>query len=156
MASSPRACIIGAGSSGITEVQALHKRSIPFDYFEKSGCIGGNWAYGNKNGRSVDYLRGAYALPEPGPMRSAMDRDRAAMFRRYAASRRHTLQVDADDYLYDKARERAAGGERARHGTGRTCRVVRSLDDAPLAAPASVRGTPACTGDDAGDREGQP
>jgi dimethylaniline monooxygenase (N-oxide forming) len=33
----PNVCVIGAGSSGITAVKALHERGIPFDCFEKSG-----------------------------------------------------------------------------------------------------------------------
>jgi dimethylaniline monooxygenase (N-oxide forming) len=51
----PRACIIGAGSSGITAAKALQDRGIPFDCYEKSDCIGGNWAFGNKNGMSAAY-----------------------------------------------------------------------------------------------------
>ncbi len=55
MASLPRACIIGAGSSGITAAKALRDRGIPFDCCEKSDCIGGNWVFGNKNGLSAAY-----------------------------------------------------------------------------------------------------
>jgi flavin-binding monooxygenase-like protein len=51
----PRACIIGAGSSGIAAAKALHERGIPFDCFEKSDRIGGNWVFGNKNGMSAAY-----------------------------------------------------------------------------------------------------
>jgi dimethylaniline monooxygenase (N-oxide forming) len=51
----PRACIIGAGSSGITAAKALHERGIPFDCFEKSDRVGGNWVFGNKNGMSSAY-----------------------------------------------------------------------------------------------------
>ncbi len=51
----PRACIIGAGSSGIAAVKALHERSIPFDCFEASDQIGGNWVFGNRNGMSAAY-----------------------------------------------------------------------------------------------------
>src|SRR4029077_18270422 len=36
----PRACVIGAGSSGIAVVKALHERSIPFDCFEASDQVG--------------------------------------------------------------------------------------------------------------------
>jgi dimethylaniline monooxygenase (N-oxide forming) len=50
-----RACIIGAGSSGIAAAKALHDRNIPFDCFEKSDRIGGNWVFGNKNGMSSAY-----------------------------------------------------------------------------------------------------
>ena len=38
----------------------------------------------------------------------------AAMRKRYVASKRHTIQVDFDDYLYALAKERRAGAERAR------------------------------------------
>ena len=36
------------------------------------------------------------------------------MFKRYVASKRHTMQVDFDDYLADLAKERRRGAERAR------------------------------------------
>ena len=51
----PRACIIGAGSSGIAAAKALHERGVPFDCFEKSDRVGGNWVFGNKNGMSAAY-----------------------------------------------------------------------------------------------------
>jgi dimethylaniline monooxygenase (N-oxide forming) len=51
----PRACIIGAGSSGIAAVKALADRGIPFDCFEKSDRVGGNWVFANKNGMSAAY-----------------------------------------------------------------------------------------------------
>jgi hypothetical protein len=51
----PRACIIGAGSSGIAAAKALHERGLPFDCFEKSDRVGGNWVFGNKNGMSAAY-----------------------------------------------------------------------------------------------------
>jgi dimethylaniline monooxygenase (N-oxide forming) len=50
-----KACIIGAGSSGIAAAKALHERSIAFDCFEKSDRVGGNWVFGNKNGISSAY-----------------------------------------------------------------------------------------------------
>ncbi len=50
-----RACIIGAGSSGIAAAKALHERGIEFDCFEKSDRLGGNWVFGNKNGMSAAY-----------------------------------------------------------------------------------------------------
>lgn len=50
-----KACIIGAGSSGIAACKALHQRGIPFDCFEKSDRAGGNWVFGNKNGMSAAY-----------------------------------------------------------------------------------------------------
>ncbi|HEV7771967.1 MAG TPA: NAD(P)-binding domain-containing protein [Conexibacter sp.] len=51
----PSVCVIGAGSSGIAAAKALHERGIPFDCFEKSDRIGGNWVFGNKNGMSSAY-----------------------------------------------------------------------------------------------------
>jgi len=51
----PRACIIGAGSSGIVAAKELAARGIPFDCFEKSDQVGGNWVFGNRNGMSAAY-----------------------------------------------------------------------------------------------------
>jgi dimethylaniline monooxygenase (N-oxide forming) len=51
----PTACVIGAGSSGIAAVKALHQRGFDFDCFEKSDRVGGNWVYGNRNGMSAAY-----------------------------------------------------------------------------------------------------
>jgi dimethylaniline monooxygenase (N-oxide forming) len=51
----PTACVIGAGSSGIAAVKALADRGIPFDCFEKSDQVGGNWVLGNRNGMSSAY-----------------------------------------------------------------------------------------------------
>jgi len=51
----PRACVIGAGSSGITAAKALADRGIPFDCFEASDKVGGNWVFGNRNGMSSSY-----------------------------------------------------------------------------------------------------
>lgn len=63
------------------------------------------------------YLRGEYALPEPAELRADMERERARMFKRYVASKRHTMQVDFDTYLFQLARERKAGARRMReHG----------------------------------------
>ena len=51
----PRCCIIGAGCSGIVTAKALADRGIPFDWFEMSDRIGGQWAFENPNGRSAAY-----------------------------------------------------------------------------------------------------
>jgi dimethylaniline monooxygenase (N-oxide forming) len=50
-----KACIIGAGSSGIASAQVLQSRGIDFDWFEKGSMIGGNWRYENDNGMSSAY-----------------------------------------------------------------------------------------------------
>ncbi|HEY2769744.1 MAG TPA: NAD(P)-binding domain-containing protein [Solirubrobacteraceae bacterium] len=55
MSALPTACVIGAGSSGIAAAKGLHDRGIPFDCFEKSDQVGGNWVFGNKNGMSSAY-----------------------------------------------------------------------------------------------------
>jgi cation diffusion facilitator CzcD-associated flavoprotein CzcO len=51
----PKVCIIGAGCSGFTTAKALADRNIPFDCFDMSDQVGGNWAFKNKNGRSACY-----------------------------------------------------------------------------------------------------
>jgi len=50
-----KACIVGAGSSGIAACQVLQARGIPFDCFEKGSQVGGNWRYENDNGMSSAY-----------------------------------------------------------------------------------------------------
>jgi cation diffusion facilitator CzcD-associated flavoprotein CzcO len=51
----PTVCVIGAGSSGIAAVKALHERGFEFDCFEQSDRIGGLWVFGNSNGKSAAY-----------------------------------------------------------------------------------------------------
>lgn len=55
MAQSPKACIIGAGCSGFTTAKRLKDYGIPYDCFEMSDDIGGNWYYRNPNGLSACY-----------------------------------------------------------------------------------------------------
>jgi len=55
MARLPKVCIIGAGSSGITACKTFADKGIPFDCFEKSDQVGGNWVFNNKNGMSSAY-----------------------------------------------------------------------------------------------------
>ena len=58
------------------------------------------------------------------------------MRKRYVASKRHTIQVDFDDYLHELGKERKAGAERARgRAAGSRCR-------APRAAAAHRRRSP--------------
>jgi flavin-binding monooxygenase-like protein len=61
-----------------------------------------------------DHLLGDYALPGETAISADIAADQAAMRKRYVASKRHTIQVDYDDYLYALAKERRAGAERAR------------------------------------------
>ena len=79
----------------------------------------------------ADHLAGRYALPSPSELRDDIRREREAMFKRYVASKRHTMQVDFDDYLVALAKERRRGAERARAQGGR-------LPVAPRAAAAAV------------------
>jgi dimethylaniline monooxygenase (N-oxide forming) len=72
------------------------------------------------------HLVGGYLLPSRHEMRADMDRERAAMRRRYVASPRHTMEVDFDAYLHDLRRERARGERRARRA------------GFPLPVPASI------------------
>ncbi|HEX5622622.1 MAG TPA: NAD(P)-binding domain-containing protein [Solirubrobacteraceae bacterium] len=60
-----------------------------------------------------DYLSGRYALPDPAALRADIEHERERMFKRYVASKRHTMQVDYDDYLADLVKERRRGAERA-------------------------------------------
>jgi dimethylaniline monooxygenase (N-oxide forming) len=65
----------------------------------------------------ADYLTGRYALPSEDEMRRDIEGERQRMFARYISSRRHTMQVDFDDYLLALAKERRRGAKRARkHG----------------------------------------
>jgi dimethylaniline monooxygenase (N-oxide forming) len=61
-----------------------------------------------------DFLSGRYALPPAAELRADMERERAQMFKRYVASKRHTMQIDFDDWLVALAKERRRGAERAR------------------------------------------
>lgn len=51
----PKVCIIGAGPSGITTAKRLQDHGVPFDCFEASDEVGGNWYYKNPNGMSACY-----------------------------------------------------------------------------------------------------
>jgi hypothetical protein len=55
MGAKPTTCIIGAGISGLTAGKALTDWGLPYACFEASDDIGGNWYFGNPNGRSSAY-----------------------------------------------------------------------------------------------------
>lgn len=55
--------VIGAGISGLTAGKMLGDYGGDYTYFESSDRIGGNWAFGNPNGRSSAYRSFALALP---------------------------------------------------------------------------------------------
>jgi cation diffusion facilitator CzcD-associated flavoprotein CzcO len=62
----------------------------------------------------ASYLRGEYRLPPLPEMEADIRAERDRMFRRYVASKRHTMQVDFDNYLYELGKELKAGAARAR------------------------------------------
>ena len=62
----------------------------------------------------ADHLAGRYHLPAAADVRRDIALERSRMFKRYVASRRHTMQVDFEDYLLALEKERRRGAERAR------------------------------------------
>jgi dimethylaniline monooxygenase (N-oxide forming) len=85
----------------------------------------------------ADYLRGRYALPAPGALEADIRADQAAMNKRYVASKRHTIQVDFEDYLWQLDKERKAGGERAA-ARGFALPVAHRAKDLPRTAGETV------------------
>jgi hypothetical protein len=75
----------------------------------------------------ADHIQGRHALPAPAAMERQIRRERTAMRRRYVASKRHTIQVDYDDYMRALRKEREAGAQRAAGGapSRRPARFVR-------------------------------
>lgn len=61
----------------------------------------------------ADYFAGRYALPERSELLARIAADEAALRERFVASRRHTMQVDFDEYMATIAREHEAGRKRA-------------------------------------------
>jgi dimethylaniline monooxygenase (N-oxide forming) len=61
----------------------------------------------------ANYLTGGYALPSRDEMRAVTGAEQHAMKRRYVASRRHTMQVDFDDFMKALDKEHRAGRKRA-------------------------------------------
>jgi cation diffusion facilitator CzcD-associated flavoprotein CzcO len=55
MSAKPTTCVIGAGISGLTTGKAFSDWGLPYSCFEASDDIGGNWYFGNPNGRSSAY-----------------------------------------------------------------------------------------------------
>jgi cation diffusion facilitator CzcD-associated flavoprotein CzcO len=55
MPAKPTTCVIGAGISGLTTGKAFSDWALPYTCFEASDDIGGNWYFGNPNGRSSAY-----------------------------------------------------------------------------------------------------
>jgi hypothetical protein len=107
---------IAAPDNGIDLYRRVFHPEIPNVFFVGLlQPLGAVMPLAEAQGRWIaSYLEGRYALPSANEMRRHIAADNAAMRSRYVASKRHTIQVDFDDYLHDLARELKAGGERAR------------------------------------------
>lgn len=55
------------------------------------------------------YLKGEYTLPSEAEMKQQIEKEREAQAKRYVASKRHTIQVDFDDYMLQLKREQKTG-----------------------------------------------
>jgi cation diffusion facilitator CzcD-associated flavoprotein CzcO len=74
----PRACVIGAGSSGLAAGKALRDAGIPYDCYERSDRVGGLWVFENPSGTAAAYrnlssnapksVMGYAEYPMPGSM----------------------------------------------------------------------------------------
>ena len=71
----------------------------------------------------AEQLTGSYDLPDAAERKLRTARERAQMFARYVPSRRHTMQLDYDEYLASLAAETLAGRRRARHRAARADRA---------------------------------
>jgi len=68
----------------------------------------------------AELLSGNYDLPNPAERKQRTEREREEMFARYVPSRRHTMQLDYQEYLATLAAETKAGHTRARHRAARS------------------------------------
>jgi hypothetical protein len=64
-------------------------------------------------------LAGSYVRPALAKVQKDIDKKREAMRKRYVASKRHTIQVDYDDYMKELRHEMDAGSERSAAAGGR-------------------------------------
>jgi cation diffusion facilitator CzcD-associated flavoprotein CzcO len=98
--------------------------------------LGATMPLAEAQGRWVaSYLRGEYYLPPLAEMEADVSRERERMFKRYVASKRHTMQVDFDNYLYDLGKELRAGAGRAR-AAGFRLPIAAVASGEPLASAA--------------------
>jgi hypothetical protein len=65
----------------------------------------------------ADAIVGRYLPPSPDEMQKSADAEREAVRRRYVPSRRHTMQVDFDDFMAALREEHARGRARERART---------------------------------------
>ncbi|MBI1318044.1 MAG: NAD(P)-binding protein [Candidatus Hydrogenedens sp.] len=81
---------------------------------------------------AADYLAGEYLPPSESDMLRRMERERKAMFKRYVSSKRHTMQVDYDDFMAELKREWDAGKRRARAAGGTGPMPSRATESAAV------------------------
>lgn len=84
----------------------------------------------------ADHLQGRYHLPGPAEMEQEIATHQRRIQHRYVASKRHTIQVDFDDYMRDLRLERRRGAER-RPGLCAADHPVASVDARRESAVAS-------------------
>lgn len=84
----------------------------------------------------ASYLHGGYRLPPRSEMEREMRREHERMRRRYVASKRHTMEVDFDDYLFALRRELRAGTRRARDAGFPLPVAPRAQSHAPAVSPS--------------------
>jgi hypothetical protein len=82
----------------------------------------------------AEYLRGEYRLPSAQQMRDHIAEDMEAMRKRYVTSKRHTIQVDFDEYLFKLATERREGAHRAAAASYVPPVTARAASEAPATA----------------------
>ena len=110
-----------------------------------AAAAGGHMPLAEAQGQWIaDYLKGEYALPPRPALLQDIADETAAMRKRYVASKRHTIQVDFDDYLHALGKERR-GGRRARAPAGfrlpvrrRRADGTRRRPDAPPEDPSTA------------------
>jgi len=107
---------VSAPSNDLPLYRRVFKPGVPdLFFFALLQPLGATMPLAEAQGKWVaEYLMGNYALPTAREMESDIERERKLMFERYVPSRRHTMQVDFDDYLAKLEKELAAGRKRAR------------------------------------------
>jgi dimethylaniline monooxygenase (N-oxide forming) len=117
--------------------RALHPEVANLYFVALVQPLGATMPIAEVQGRWIaDELRGEYLRPARAEMLRDIRADDAAMRKRYVASKRHTIQIDFDDYLRALERERRAGAQRARAA------------GFPLPVPARAAATTAAASDE--------
>ncbi len=85
------------------------------DFYRAATAAGSDLSRGRTTSVPAgEYLCGRYALPNPAAMAAAIEQERKKMFHRYVKSKRHTMQVDFDEFMGRLDREMRVGGRRAK------------------------------------------